>query len=575
MDSRAPQARLRRACGALRMQGRLQILPLSMVLVLLLASLPSPSLAVNGGKVMKLDADNFNTAIRENKFVLLSWHSTTCTACEDVSRKLEDAAEKLHAAGSPVLVASCDGNFWGALRDKYGVMRYPTLQWFKYGEMQPYTGGADSAMEIVEWASRKGRPWAAKPDTPEKLKALEATEIAIILAYFKEPKGEAYDTFFRVGDDIEDVRFAVTSDAATAKAAGLKREGVVALTNFEDEARAAVPYKGKLTDEAALRAFVSAEKLPLSIEFKPAHEERIYNRDVPKQLFLLSHARDVVPGGKPLETFREVSKEFRGRLVFVHAALEVPATEPLLKHFGAGGQEYPLVLGLASGAGGGKYMHRGGFNQKELAEFARSVVNGTAQHYYKSANVPEKAKEKGVTVVVSKEFHRIVNDPTKDVLLEVYAPWCEHCKKLEPIMSKLAQRFKDVDSVVIAKMNGEENEHPMVAPRGYPSLFFFPASSEMLVTPYDNGEKPRTLKALTEFVLQQARTPVSDDMLYHPPKLSEEEREEKKLQRHLRTARREIDAKGIYSTGTMDDSSKSFVEGMIKEQLRKEVHGEL
>lgn len=45
---------------------------------------------------------------------------------------------------------------------------------------------------------------------------------------------------------------------------------------------------------------------------------------------------------------------------------------------------------------------------------------------------------------MGKTVESVVLDETKDVLLEVYAPWCGHCKKLEPIYKKLAKRFKKV-----------------------------------------------------------------------------------------------------------------------------------
>ena len=92
--------------------------------------------------------------------------------------------------------------------------------------------------------------------------------------------------------------------------------------------------------------------------------------------------------------------------------------------------------------------------------------------HLKSEPIPE--TQDAVVVVVGLSYNDVVMDPTKDVLIEYYAPWCGHCKKLAPIFEELAESVAHIDDIVIAKFDATANEVAGLVIKGYPTLKWFP-----------------------------------------------------------------------------------------------------
>ncbi|KIZ05380.1 prolyl 4-hydroxylase, beta polypeptide [Monoraphidium neglectum] len=135
--------------------------------------------------------------------------------------------------------------------------------------------------------------------------------------------------------------------------------------------------------------------------------------------------------------------ELRGKAVFVTVDLEGSAKEPVVNFFGIKEGDAPVVVGFDMG-GNKKYKFADDISAKHLKKFTQDLLDGKLTPEFKSAAIPDEPLDGGVTVVVGKNFDAIVKDESKDVLLEVYAPWCGHCKSLEPIYKKLAKRFSKV-----------------------------------------------------------------------------------------------------------------------------------
>jgi len=204
-----------------------------------------------------------------------------------------------------------------------------------------------------------------------------------------------------------------------------------------------------------------------------------------------------------LNRLRKVAKEFEGKLSF--AVSNKKNSLPDLREVDLSSVETPFIIkdhktGLIYRADNASYT------PEAAKKFAEEFLAGKVEVFVKSEPLPEKNDEP-VKVVVGKNFHSIVEDPTKDVLLEAYAPWCGHCKTLEPKYKELGERMnKYSDSLTIAKIDATANSlPPAYNVKGFPTIFFIPANKKGSPIKY---EGQREVEDLVSFIKREAYLPL-------------------------------------------------------------------
>jgi len=123
-----------------------------------------------------------------------------------------------------------------------------------------------------------------------------------------------------------------------------------------------------------------------------------------------------------------------------------------------------------------------------------------------------KAPSKVVELTPS-NFDEIALDESKNVLVEFFAPWCGHCKKLAPEWEKLALAYANEPKIVIAKVDAAEHSDlgTRFSVEGFPTLIYFPTDDKK-GTKYEGA---RDLSALVEYINEKAGTHRTADGRYN------------------------------------------------------------
>jgi protein disulfide-isomerase A1 len=436
-----------------------------------------------GEDVLVLTDKNFDEEVKNHEFILVEFYAPWCGHCKALQPEYDAAATKLKGQ---IVVAKidCDANRGAA--EKNEIQGFPTIKLFKNGKAYKEYEGERTATAIVNWVKKKTGPVAKELKTQEEIDAfVKENEGTAIVGYFKNKECEEYKQY---------INYLETDNT------------------FEDFAAGEVFESSLVSDAPFLKLYRSFDEEITTKDFKNAKEWLATNGYPLLEEISARNFRRFVESGVPLAVlFLDYSKQQECEKVKKIIENVASSRKGKMNWVYSNGVEYKEQLEAMGGTGDipaiaamdldkrQNFPYNGEFTEEKITEWVDGVVSGKIKPYYRSDPIPEK-QEGPVTVVVGKTYESIVMDTTKDVLLEFYAPWCGHCKAMEPKYDALGEYFKGIDSVVIAKIDATSNDTPYPI-EGFPTVVFFPGNKKESPIPYEGD---RSLKDMVEFVKKHA-----------------------------------------------------------------------
>ncbi|XP_004241272.1 protein disulfide isomerase-like 1-4 [Solanum lycopersicum] len=453
---------------------------------------------IDDENVVALTDSNINDFLEDNKYVMLEFYTPWNGYCKALAPEYADAATELKTEN--VVLAKINAAKEVEAADSYDVRSFPTIFFFVNSDPELYKGRR-TKNAIVSWIKKKIGSGVYNITTTEDAERVLTSEDKVVLAYLDSLVGSVTKQLAAVSKLENDVNFYQTTDPNVAKLFNIEENAKrPALVMLKKEPEKVVHYDGKFK-KSSIAKFVSASKLPLVTTFTKETAPLIFASPIKKHILLFASENDTE---KLFPTFQDAAKLFKGKLNFVFVKTnDEEVGRPVSDYFGVTG-DGPQVIGYIEEDNRKKFRFNEDITLEKIKAFNEDFLEDKLKPFYKSDPIPE-TNDADVKIVVGNNFDEIILNESKDVFLEIYAPWCRQCQALEPMINKLAHHLHGVESLVIAKMEGTSNEHPRAKFIGFPSLQFFPAGNKS-IDPILVDTEP-TLVSLYKFIKKNAAIP--------------------------------------------------------------------
>lgn len=417
----------------------------------------------------------FDDFIKSHVNVFVNFYTPDCGSCKAMEPQYTSLAKNMKRLEIPI--AKVDLSVNKELASRFGVEGLPLLVSFRNGYNFTYKGKKTEDDMMSYLASKKHLRLRT---ITKEIELLGEESKGLSLVYFIDKSEPAKHLAEAIQIAYPEIPLSICYDAELKNKYDPRGYVLVLYRNFDSGKKMMITHMLPNFDD--IKVFINTFRFPIVMNFDEKTAERIFSIKRPVMIFLADNSIS-----NELSVFKEFAKEHSNEMFFAYSPITEGFGTHLAQFLSVSKKDEPAIRIMD--------FENNSFNKYKISSFdiegmkkaLTDYKEGKLKHFYKSEPLPV-SNDQPVKVVVGDSLDDMVLNNDKFVLLEIYAPWCGHCQKLEPIYQKLGDLLASEPDLVIAKMDGTVNEHSTFTIQNFPTIYFYKIGSKNQPELY-NGPK--------------------------------------------------------------------------------------
>uniref|UniRef100_A0AAY4C4V4 protein disulfide-isomerase n=1 Tax=Denticeps clupeoides TaxID=299321 RepID=A0AAY4C4V4_9TELE len=423
--------------------------------------------------VLLLTKSNFKQALGLHQQLLVHFYAPLSGDAMGSIMEFSKAAKELKDTPITTKLGRVDVTKQKELAEELNVTMVPSMRLYLSGDKHSpiQCPVLKHSTAILTWLQRREGPSAeVLADLSQSETFLKSHDL-VVLGLFKDVKRGPVDVFYSVAGDVADLPFGVTDSDEVFRTFQLTSDSVLLLKESKLESTFEVSEE---TTKEDLITFIRIHEFELVTEYTGKTASQILSSLVMNHLLLfINKTEKNFPDLH--HAFQTTAAHFRGQILFVLVDADEPRNGRVMEYFHVRAEDTPTVRMVNLTDHLQYQLQSDRLDTLTLTHFCQEYLLGRAKVKMHSEPVPEDWDKKPVKELVGLNFERVVFNDKNNVLVLFYSGWNAESRALFPLWEELAQRFRNHDNVVIARLDATLNDINIRTLEKPPSIRLFPA----------------------------------------------------------------------------------------------------